>query len=446
MVKDIGRDRIHSCFVRNYTWVLLAIVFSSIGFIARFAMNVSVSVSLSDKGGTVSKVVTSENHTSKYANHTGAGVGGTSYILQSHRNDTPRGTKVSANANYVYNTKDEYTQQVKNGGIGQNSTSKRTYHTKNISVSEVSTSSSRTLPQQHLFIVTAANRLGGAIEYLNASSLEYAGLPLKIVINEGTHKHFVKVDVMRKVHTMVPSPDSLVMFVDAFDTLVTISAEEIVQRFASLERKFNLTNAVAFNGCSNWCFPFELWKWKTNEVITLTNGVKTIGKEICNGFRARFGGDDPCLNSGVYIGRARDVAKVNQFVWDNQNVTSKTDQSLYMQATKVFPNMIVDSNSTFMTTTHTWDIESDLCASHDVNGGVLHFTGRNKAAWISKCSKFYLGSGNETLMLSSGHQPGRRRKGGQQRRKRGQHRHRRNRRHPSDHGEALDNSTLRSLV
>ena len=129
----------------------------------------------------------------------------------------------------------------------------------------------------------------------------------------------------------------------------------------------------------------------------MSNGtVNVTGREICDNFRSRFGGDNPCLNSGVIMGRARDVATVNQFVWDNRNVTLFTDQSLFMHATKVFPNMIVDSNSTFMRVTHILDIEkSDLCASHNVSGALLHFSGRNKSKWIEKCSRFYLGDEQE---------------------------------------------------
>ena len=190
---------------------------------------------------------------------------------------------------------------------------------------------------------------------------------------------------MRKIHKMIPSLDDFVLFVDAYDTLITISAHEIVHRFLLLEQKFNLTNAIAFNGCiMKHCFPFESWQWKTNEAIMLNNGVNVTGTEICDAFRTRFGGDEPCLNSGVYVGRVRDVAQVNQFVWENRNITTFTDQSVFMQVTKVFPNMIVDSNSTFMTVTHTHDISSELCASHDVNGGILHFSGRGKGRCLDR--------------------------------------------------------------
>ncbi|KAL9178781.1 hypothetical protein ACHAXT_003912 [Thalassiosira profunda] len=258
-----------------------------------------------------------------------------------------------------------------------------------------------------LHIISVADKLTDAVQPLNRSSLLYGGVPLQIVIDGDDKsrkdlvswntdtllawKHFVKVDVMRKVDAMVPSPDDLVLFADAFDTLVTISAHEIVHHFNELERKYNLTNAVVFNGAGSKCFPFEMWKWKLDEGVMLSNGANATGREICDGFRARFGGDNPCLNSGVYVGRARDIAAINQFVWENRGAARRTDQSLFMQASHAYRNMIVDSNSTFLTVTHLLDVQdSELCASRNVSGGVLHFTGKNKPEWIAKCSKFYL--------------------------------------------------------
>lgn len=85
----------------------------------------------------------------------------------------------------------------------------------------------------------------------------------------------------------------------SFDTLVTISAQEIIRRFMALEQKFNLNNAVVFNGCNTGALPISM----------------------------------------ILLDEARDVATVNQFVWDNRNVTLFTDQSLFMQATKVFPKL-----------------------------------------------------------------------------------------------------------
>lgn len=110
---------------------------------------------------------------------------------------------------------------------------------------------------QKLHIITSANKWIDSIQYLNRSSLIYGGVPLRIVIDEDASSHFNKVDTMRKVHTMVSSPDNdIILFMDAFDTLVTISAQEIIRRFMALEQKFNLNNAVVFNGCATKCFPF----------------------------------------------------------------------------------------------------------------------------------------------------------------------------------------------
>lgn len=244
-----------------------------------------------------------------------------------------------------------------------------------------------------LHIVTAANKMVEAVQLLNQSSFIYGGVPLKVIISRGAHKYFVKVDAMRNIDTVVHSPDDLVLFADAFDTLVTIPAGDIVRRFAALEEKLGLNNSVVFNGASAKCFPFESWNWKTDDVFTLSNGVNVTGREVCEGFRRRFGGANPCLNSGLYIGRARDIAEVNQFVWDNRNVVKyMTDQTLYMQAAKVFTNMVVDSNSTLFRVTHEMDAsKSDLCQSKS-DAGVLHFTGKGKGEWIAKCSQFYLGN------------------------------------------------------
>ena len=200
---------------------------------------------------------------------------------------------------------------------------------------------------------------------------------------------------MRKVDTMV-DPDDLVLFADAFDTLVTISAEEIIRRFDAMEVQHNMTNTIVFNGAGMPCFPFELWQWETETVFTLSNGINVTGTEICNNFRTRFGGNDPCLNSGLYVGRARDVAKLLQFVWENKDLKNFGDQSLIMQATKVFPNVIVDSNATLLKSAEQLTrSEPSFCKSphgKDINAGVLHFTSSAefKAKWLKDCSFFYL--------------------------------------------------------
>ena len=138
---------------------------------------------------------------------------------------------------------------------------------------------------QRLHIVTAANKLVDSFQLHNRSSLIYGGVPLRLHLDESAvDGWFLKVDTMRKIDSLVP-PDDLVVFMDAFDTLVTIPAQEITRRFLALERKFDLTNAVVFNGCARWCFPFESWGFKTNVSMVLSDGSNVTGKGVYDYFR-----------------------------------------------------------------------------------------------------------------------------------------------------------------
>jgi len=269
-----------------------------------------------------------------------------------------------------------------------------------------------------LHIVAVADKMivnatsGKSACYLRENVQNYTGSPLHLYIETyddiskecasqrcGEKEHvrlrskWIKVHAMKNINQTFPNED-LILFMDAYDTLVTASSEDIILKFMKWKRRMQIVkdDIILFQGSDQHCYPFEQWHWNENVTYHIF-GENVTGPQVCQWFRDKNLGRDPALNAGLYIGTARAVSDLMNLVWELRNEDNNGDQGMTQLATWFRKDAVwVDSNSSVLAwARRAMKTDPTMCHDnmHQVPPPVLHFTKGRVKKHLKMCRNFF---------------------------------------------------------